>query len=98
MFVVLLKFAERKDLARQFMAAHNAWIQRGFDEGVFLMTGSLQGGGGGAILAANQSMAQLQARIAADPFVAEGVVLPEVHEITPSRTDARLDFLLAPRA
>jgi hypothetical protein len=31
----------------------------------------------------------------ADPFVAEGVVSAEILEITPSRADARLDFLLA---
>jgi hypothetical protein len=28
-----------------------------------------------------------------DPFVAEGVVTAEILEITPSKADARLDFL-----
>lgn len=37
MFVMLLRLTERRSLARQFMAAHNAWIQRGFDDGVFML-------------------------------------------------------------
>ena len=32
------------------MESHNAWIERGFDEGVFLLTGSLQPKLGGGIL------------------------------------------------
>jgi hypothetical protein len=30
-----------------------------------------------------------------DAFVAAGVVTPDIQEITPNRTDARLDFLRA---
>ncbi len=32
------------------MDGHNEWIKRGFDEGVFLMVGSLQPNLGGAIV------------------------------------------------
>ena len=41
MFMVLLKFSENKAQASQFMEAHNAWIKQGFDDGVFLLVGSL---------------------------------------------------------
>ena len=45
------------------------------------------------ILAHGEDRAALEARIAADPFVAEGIVAPEILEVAPGRTDARLAFL-----
>jgi uncharacterized protein YciI len=95
MFVVLLKFSGNKGQASQFMEGHKAWIKRGFDDGVFLLTGSLQPNLGGGILAQETSLADLQARVNEDPFVAENVVSAEILEISPSKTDERLEFLLA---
>ena len=95
MYVVLLKFAENRAKAPDLMDGHNAWIREGFEAGVFLATGSLQPNAGGGILAHNMTREALDARIAADPFVAEGVVTADVLEITPARTDPRLDFLKA---
>jgi uncharacterized protein YciI len=95
MFVVLLKFAHNRAQAGQHMEAHKAWLQRGFDDGVFLVAGSLAGGAGGSIVAHGTTLEDLHERIGADPFVAEGVVAPEVIALTPSRADPRLAFLLA---
>jgi len=44
MFIVLLKFSDNKGQAGEFMEGHNEWIKRGFDDGVFLLVGSLQPG------------------------------------------------------
>ena len=94
MFVVLLKFADNKGAASQFMEGHKDWIKRGFDDGVFLMVGSLRPGLGGAIMAHDTSLADLQTRVNDDPFVAQNVVTAEILEIEPARTDERLAFLL----
>ena len=94
MFIVLLKFSENKSQASQFMEGHNEWIKGGFDEGVFLVVGSLQPNLGGGIVAHNTSLSDLQSRVNTDPFVAENVVKAEILEIAPSRADSRLDFLL----
>ena len=94
MFAVLLKFGHNKSQAGALMDAHNAWIQRGFDDGVFLMAGSLQPAMGGAILAQASSLGEIQGRMQEDPFVMEGVVSAEILEITPKQTDDRLKFLL----
>ena len=94
MFVISLRFAD-KAKAASLMDGHNAWIQRGFDDGVFLIVGSLQPNAGGTILAHNASLADIEARIQDDPFVAEGVVKPEILDVTPRRTDQRLAFLKA---
>lgn len=94
MFMVLLKFSNNKKQASQFMEGHKEWINRGFDDGVFLLAGSLQPDLGGGIVAHNTSLPDLQKRVNDDPFVAENVVTAEIIEIAPSRTDERLKFLL----
>ena len=94
MFIVLLKFSDNKEQASEFMEGHNQWIKLGFDDGVFLLVGSLQPNSGGGIVAHNTSLSDLQDRVNDDPFVAEKVVSAEILEITPSRTDERLQFLV----
>ena len=77
------------------MEGHKSWLQRGFDDGIFLLAGSLQTNSGGGIVAHNTSLSELQLRVNDDPFVVANVVSAEILEITPSRTDERLKFLLA---
>ena len=94
MFVVTLKFSANKSAAPDHMAGHNQWIKQGFDEGVFLLAGSLQPNLGGAILAHNVTLEALEQRINKDPFVEADVVKAEVLSIDPKKTDERLKFLL----
>lgn len=94
-YVVFLRFSDRKSEASRLMEAHDEWIRQGFDEGVFLTVGSLRPDGGGAILAHGTTRDALARRVEPDPFVAAGVVRAEKHEIAPARTDPRLDFLTA---
>lgn len=95
MHIVFLKFSSNKSRAGQLMEGHKAWLQRGFEEGVFLLAGSLEPGLGGGILAHNTTSAALQARVEEDPFVAEDVVKAEIFEMDPGRADARLQFLVS---
>ena len=94
MFIILLRFSGNKGQASQFMEGHNEWIKRGFDDGVFLLVGRLQPNLGGGIMARNTSLSDLQNRVNDDPFVAENVVSAEILEITASKADERLKFLL----
>jgi uncharacterized protein YciI len=94
MFVITLRFAD-KTKAPPLMDGHNAWIKRGFDDGVFLLVGSLQPNAGGAILAHNASRSEIDVRVQDDPFVAQGVVSAEILDVTPGRTDDRLAFMKA---
>ena len=93
MFIVLLKFSGNKSKAPDFMDGHNAWLKRGFDDGVFLLAGSLQPGLGGGIVAHDTSLADLQNRVNEDPFVAEDVVSAEILEVAVAKADSRLEFL-----
>jgi uncharacterized protein YciI len=93
MFVILLRFSANKSEAPRLMDGHNAWLRKGFDDGAFVLAGSLKPEGGGAILAHGMARDELMARLKQDPFVAEDVVRVELHEIATGRTDERLAFL-----
>lgn len=95
MFIIFLRFSRNKAKAAELVAEHRAWIERGFDEGVFLLVGSLQPSLGGAIVAHGVTRDELERRIAADPFVVHAVVEAEWFELSPNQTDPRLAFLLA---
>lgn len=94
MFIVLLKFSDNRSQASAFMEGHNQWIKQGFDDGVFLLIGGLQPKLGGSVIAYNTSITELQERVNNDPFVAENVVIAEILEIDPKKTDERLNFLI----
>lgn len=98
MFIILLRFSENLPRASEWMDGHNAWLARGFADGVFLLAGSLQPKLGGAILAHATTLPELQARMSDDPFVAERIVDAEILSITPGKTDERLAFLLGDAA
>lgn len=94
MFVVLLRFSDNKANAGRLMNGHKEWVKRGFDDGVFLLSGSIQPSSGGAVFAHNTSLSDLQSRVNDDPFVAENVVKAEILDITPAQADERFAFLL----
>ncbi len=94
MFIILLKFSNNKSKAGELMRAHNEWITRGMAEGVFLLIGSLEPRAGGTILVHGTTRADLEARLNQDPFVVNDVVSAEVLEVSCSRSDPRLEFLL----
>ena len=94
MHIIFLRFSTNKNQASQLMEGHKAWLKRGFDDGVFLLAGSLEPGLGGGILAHKTSLADLQSRVNEDPFVAQDVVKAEMFELDPGKADERLQFLV----
>lgn len=95
MFIVTLAFGPNRGEAKNHMDGHNAWLQRGFADGVFVLSGSLAPQRGGLVLATGLSREALEQRVAEDPFVAAHVVEAEIAEVAPGRTDPRLAFLAA---
>lgn len=94
MHIILLKFSDNKGAAGEHMEAHKNWLQQGFDEGVFMLAGSLGDNQGGGIIAKADSLESLAERVNLDPFVSENVVRPEIIEMNPSRANPQLEFLL----
>ena len=96
MFIVYLTYGPRRSHAREWMEAHDEWIRRGFDDGVFVLTGSLDDGRGGIVLAANVNASTLAARVGSDPFVQQAIVTAEIHAFTPSRIAAAIKRRIRP--
>ena len=94
MFIVFLRFSDNKGKAKELMAAHKAWIQKGVEEDLFLLVGSIQPNQGGCIIVRDIERAALDARIDEDPFVVENVVTAEIHEVSPSIANQKLQFLM----
>jgi uncharacterized protein YciI len=94
MFIIFLKFSDNKKQASEFMQGHNDWIKHGFDEGIFLVVGSLNKNIGGCIIAHNITLEELQQRVNEDPFVAENIVTADILEISVNQADKRINFLL----
>ncbi|WP_372574490.1 YciI family protein [Ruegeria jejuensis] len=94
MFIILLRFSENRAQVADHMDGHRDWLKQGFDEGVFLLAGSLKQAQGGGILAQAGSREEIAARVQADPFVAADVVTAEILELDPARADDRLSFLM----
>ncbi len=93
MFIITLNLTGDKAKAAEFMADHNAWIAQGFDDGVFVVVGSLTPQSGGAIIALGGDREAIMGRVAADPFVREGIATPHIQQVVPARVDTRLAFL-----
>ena len=94
MFAVMFRFPENKTRAGEYMAGHDEWVKRGFDDGVLLLSGSIPPGPGGAVLTSNATFHDLQGRVNDEPLVAENVVSAQSLESTPSRTDERFRQIL----
>lgn len=93
MFIVVLKFSDNKANAGKYADGHKKWVEKGYADGVFLLTGSLQPQAGGVVIAQGKSLSDIRARVNEDPFVSQNVVEAEILEIDPLQTDARLSFL-----
>lgn len=98
MFIIFLKFSSNKEKARDFMEAHMKWVQQGFSDGIFLLTGSIKPGLGGTVLVHNISLSELKKRVDEDPFVSEKIVSAEILEIDLGKVDSRFQFLASKRA
>jgi len=96
MFIVFLRFGAGRSQAGQWIAQHNTWLERGIEAGFVLLAGSLEAGQGGALIMANLTREQVEARLREDPFVSEGVVVPEIHAVAPSKTSPDMPPSLRP--
>lgn len=90
---MLLKFSVNGSGAGKYIEDHKAWPQRGFDNGFFLLSGSLQEKSGGVIISNKVSLSVLQEFVNEDPFVKWEKVNAEIIQITPNKFIPELAFL-----
>ena len=96
MFIILLTYTKPVAEVDQHLAAHRAWVNQGFGDGLLLASGGRRPRIGGVLLGHGADRAEIEALAATDPFVVEGVATAEVIEFRPSRLDPRLAFWTKP--
>jgi uncharacterized protein YciI len=98
MYFVFLRFGAGRPQAGKWLDHHNRWLEHGIEAGFVLLAGSLVAGQGGALIMANLTREEVEARLQEDPFVSEGVVVPEIHAVVPSKASADMPPSLRPAA
>ncbi|TCU22372.1 uncharacterized protein YciI [Rhizobium azibense] len=92
MFMLSLTYVKPNEEADKHMEAHMAWVRQGYAKGWFLASGRKVPRTGGLILAIG-NRAEIEAYVAADPFVFEGVAEYEITEVAVTTVAAGLDIL-----
>ena len=81
--LILITYVAPLDAVDRHMKAHLAWLERGYDERLFLMSGRRNPRTGGVIVSRGHQ-AEVEALAASDPFVTSGVATIEVVEFNAS--------------
>lgn len=95
MFIVLLSYVKPLEEVSRFLDSHRAWVQRGFEDGAFVLAGRQLPIIGGVLIALGSNRRALEDRIKQDPFILHGVATAQIIEFKPSKLDDRLSFLSA---
>ncbi|WP_454905850.1 YciI family protein [Variovorax gossypii] len=86
MFIVTLTYIRPLEELDALMDAHVAWLKKHYESGLFVASGRQVPRKGGVILARSGDRAALEALLARDPFVQNGVARIDVIEFVPSMT------------
>jgi uncharacterized protein YciI len=81
--LILINYVVPLDEVDRNMKAHIAWLERGYDEGLFLLSGRRNPRTGGVIVCRGRK-AEVEALAASDPFVTSGAATIEVIEFNAS--------------
>ncbi|WP_394939662.1 YciI family protein [Psychromicrobium sp. YIM B11713] len=85
MFIVSLSYLVELEQVDRFIPAHLEWLEQNYTDGVFLASGRKVPRTGGVILASGLNRAELDARLAEDPFSVQGIAEYAVIEFEPNK-------------
>jgi uncharacterized protein YciI len=86
MFVLVLTYTKPLDEVDALMREHMAWLNAGYRDGHFLVSGRQVPRTGGVIIARGDDREAIEALAAADPFVSGGVATVEVIQFRASQS------------
>lgn len=93
MFIIVLTYVKPLEEVDKLIDQHLAYLDRNYAEGRFLLSGRRVPRNGGVILTKAQSKEELEAVIATDPLIAEGVATYDLIEFEPGRRTKALENL-----
>ena len=93
MFVLLLTYTQPVEAVDALMRDHMRWLNDGYRDGRFVVSGRRVPRTGGVIIARGDDLEEMEAIAAADPFVTGGVATVEVIQFRASQTAAGFEAL-----
>ena len=94
MFIVSLEYMKDLSEVETYLPEHIAYLERYYQEGVFVMSGRKQPRTGGVILMKASCREQVEKLIAEDPFHREGVAKYTITEFIPTKVAEGLENYL----
>ncbi|HYD67194.1 YciI family protein [Azospirillum sp.] len=97
LFIIDLTYVAPLDAVDAHLDEHVRFLERGYAEGLFLVSGPKVPRSGGVIIARAESRETLMAALAQDPFHRHGLAEYAVTEMVPRKWTPDLDALFAPQ-
>lgn len=94
-FALTVQYVAGLDRVDALLSEHVAYLDRCYEKGLFLLSGRQVPRTGGFILAVAPDRAAIEAVIAQDPFVRDGVAEYRVVEVAPTKAAPAVGALLA---
>ena len=96
MFIIVLTYIVPLDVVDGHLADHRTWLDQGIADGWLLLAGRREPRTGGILLTRGER-ADIESKVATDPFVRNGVATTELIEFNAVRAaaDVTLESLLA---
>jgi len=82
-FLVEVNYAVPLEQIDAVLAEHRAFLQTGYDRGLLLMSGPLNPRSGGRVVARAESLEEIQAFFAQDPYNLKGLATYAFYEFEP---------------
>ena len=91
MFIVSLTYVKELSDVEAHLPDHVAYLERYYEQGIFLMSGRKEPRVGGVIVMQADSRKQVEGIISEDPFNQAGIADYEIIEFIPTKTAPALD-------
>ncbi|TPG64772.1 YciI family protein [Ewingella americana] len=94
LYIAVLSYVKPLSEVDALLPAHVEWLRKGYDDGIFILSGRRNPRTGGVILARGSSIEEIQARMKEDPLQHQGLATLEITPFEPTMSAEDLQHLL----
>lgn len=94
LYIAVLSYVKPLSEVDALLPAHVEWLRKGYDDGIFILSGRRNPRTGGVILARGSSIEEIQARMKEDPLQHQGLATLEIMPFEPTMSAEDLQHLL----
>jgi len=91
LFIIDLHYVVPLDVVDGLLPGHKEYLDQGYEDSVFLVSGRKEPRTGGVIIAADDSREAIERRVGRDPLVSHGAASVAITEVRPSLVSSDFD-------